>query len=88
MRKDTIKLAVLILVLCCGALGVFAAASGLLAPEQGGESSVSAGPVSSSAAEEPAPPPDAVVRLRAVGDNLIHDSIYRQAAEYAGGKRL
>ncbi|GKH52225.1 capsular polysaccharide biosynthesis protein [Eubacteriales bacterium] len=85
MRKDTIKLAVLILVLCCGALGVFAAASGLLAPEQGGESSAPAGPASSAAAEEPAPPPDVVVRLRAVGDNLIHDSIYRQAAEYAGG---
>lgn len=42
-------------------------------------------------ASQPAEPvsaqkqPDAVLRLKAVGDNLIHDSIYKQAAQYADG---
>ncbi len=90
MRKDTIKLGALILVLCCGALAVFAATTGLILPTRGAAQPV---PVSSSSAPVPEPEtppvlpiaPDSVVRLKAVGDNLIHDSIYRQAAEYAGG---
>lgn len=50
-------------------------------------------PSSSVAEEEVVPasvaaesePEDKVLRLKAVGDNLIHDSIYKQAAQYANG---
>lgn len=81
-RNDAIKLTLLIAVLCCAALGVFAMAARLAEPDKPAPppSSVSAPP------EPVEESPDAVVRLRAVGDNLIHDSIYRQAAEYAGGE--
>lgn len=78
MRKDTIKLAVLILVLCCGALGVLRRPPAFWRRSREGNPPRPQAPASSAAAEEPAPPPDAVVRLRAVGDNLIHDSIYRR----------
>lgn len=54
---------------------------------------VSSEPVSSVPQPEPAPPPSepeipepAVVRLKAVGDNLIHSSIYEQANARAGGE--
>ncbi|MBR6735909.1 MAG: CapA family protein [Oscillospiraceae bacterium] len=43
-----------------------------------------AAPVESEPEPEPVPE-DSVVRLKAVGDNLIHDSIYKQAAQYAEG---
>ncbi len=60
---------------------------GLSAPGPAASSESSSGeaaPPEKEPAEEPLPA-DQVVRLKAVGDNLIHDSIYRQAAEYAGG---
>ena len=83
----------LVVLLCVGAVGVLAMSGtfdALLGKTPGEAVAVSA-PESPSPAEEPsgepAPEtaPDSVVRLKAVGDNLIHDSIYRQAAEYAGG---
>lgn len=55
-------------------------------PEAPVSEAVPAVPVS---AEEPEPEPqptEAVVRFSAVGDNLIHDGIYLQAARRAGGQ--
>ena len=89
MRKDTVKIAALIAVLCCAAGAMFVLSSGIAFTTTQHQAGSQAAPASSAAttapSEAPAPevPPvqDAVVRLRAVGDNLIHDSIYRQASE-------
>ena len=83
----------LVVLLCIAAVGLLAASGAfdaLLGRTPGEAVAVSASEAPSSAEEpsgepEPAKAPDSVVRLKAVGDNLIHDSIYRQAAEYAGG---
>ncbi len=82
-RTEAVKLTLLIAVLCCAALGVFLLSSQMTAPVSRPPETVSQ---PSSLPEPVEENPDAVVRLRAVGDNLIHDSIYRQAAEYAGGE--
>ncbi len=59
------------------------------APSSAVSSAASSAPAPSSEPEpvssEPEIPEPAVVRIKAVGDNLIHSSIYEQAAARAGG---
>lgn len=49
------------------------------------EPSSTSQPQVSSESEAPAPPEPEIIRMVAVGDNLIHDTIYNQAAKRAGG---
>jgi len=86
--KQKLLIGLLVAALCACAVGLLAATGVFRAVEPPPQSEAPAASVQSEApSAEPvsAPPADAVVRLKAVGDNLIHDSIYRQAAEYAGG---
>ncbi|MEG1849756.1 MAG: CapA family protein, partial [Oscillospiraceae bacterium] len=85
--KHTVRLLALLLVLCVAAVGLFAFTSGVSAPKSTKPilpATASGSAVPAPKPPEPVPEPEpenAVVRLKAVGDNLIHDSIYKQAAK-------
>ena len=86
--KQKLLIGLLVLALCAAAAGLLVLTGTFDAAKAPSRTQSAAPPVSSQEPQsEPvsAQPADATVRLKAVGDNLIHDSIYRQAAEYAGG---
>jgi poly-gamma-glutamate synthesis protein (capsule biosynthesis protein) len=79
----------LVCVLCAGAAGLLMM-SGVFGKGDDPFVASTTEPVSDESVEPEQEEPSGTaetttMRLKAVGDNLIHDSIYRQAAEYAGG---
>ncbi|HWP51945.1 MAG TPA: CapA family protein [Clostridia bacterium] len=92
-KKGTLKLTALVLLLSLSALGLFWATTNLDIHRfiKGSASSQSA-PVSASEAPVPAPEGQSELgsessnlHFMAAGDNLIHDNIYKQAAERTNG---
>ncbi len=82
--------AVVALVLCCCTSCLFVRVGEESSSVSTGESSVvetivSVAESSESVPSEPEIPEPAVIRIKAVGDNLIHSSIYEQANQRAGG---
>jgi poly-gamma-glutamate synthesis protein (capsule biosynthesis protein) len=94
MNENAVKLAGLAAVLCATALGLFIASQQLAplpAAQQAAESAASppaqpALPQSSAAPQKPEPAPPVSIRFVAVGDNLVHANLYKQAAARAVGK--
>ena len=80
---DKIKIVIIVLAVCIASVSLFWAASSLLKTEKD-EPPVIEPEASSSLPEvKPEVIEDKTIRLMATGDNLIHDSIYRQAEKNA-----
>ncbi len=79
-EKIVICIAAAVLLLSAATAGVL-----WMAPPTPGEESSTNPPEPSSESQPPTPEP-VTIRMVAVGDNLIHDTIYKQAAQRAGGQ--